>query len=123
LVYSVKEYTPLGKNFYFSLEKGVLGDVSWGKNINSSVPDTRSKFDGYSLTAYLTPAIGYKLTNRLIASISLNDIVELGYNHQKDENTVSGVTTVTKTNGFSLGSSLATGPIGNLGFTLGWKIN
>jgi hypothetical protein len=114
---------PLGKGFYFFTEKGVTASILWSKNTQSAFANTSSKTTGFTGSVYITPGFGYKLTDRLLMNLNLNNLLSLNYTHQKNEATVSGSTTTTgKSSSLNLSSSLNNNVLSNVGITFGWKL-
>ncbi len=118
------QYYSLGNNFYFLLEPGASFTYGSGKNVTTSVSTvTTTENKIYGVRAYLTPGIGYKLTDRFFMNLNFNNILALSYIHQDSKTTVMNNTTTSKSNSFGFQSSLNNTSVGNLGITFGWRLN
>lgn len=112
-----QNYLLLGKGFYLLAEKGIKLNYLLSKTL----PDNRST--EYSATLYVTPGIGYKLSNRLLINLEFNDLINVSFTHQKNVNNNSSTPVVSHGNYFSFFSGLNNGSLGNLGINFGWKLN
>lgn len=114
---------PISKNFFLSAETGLDATYGWGKQTNSSVPMYKAEITEFNIAASVTPSVGYKLTNRLIVGLNFSNLLRVGYQTRKTEQTnAGGGNSVSKTKGLSLFSSLNNTNIGNLGISFGWKL-
>jgi hypothetical protein len=113
-----QNYLNLNKDFYLFLEKGMSGSVSLGSNDIINNPAASSDITTYSLSLYLTPGIGYKLSDRLIIGLNLGNIISANYTHSKIKYPASSA----KNDGFLLSTSLNNINVGNVGITFGWKL-
>lgn len=115
----IQNILPLGKGFYVYAQPGVAASYGWGTSVSSGTT-WENKWKSYGVAAYLTPGIGYKFSNRLLAAISFNNAVLASYSHISEEDAISNNTS--KGNSFSLSSGLFNSQIGNLGFSLAYKL-
>lgn len=88
---------PLGKAFYFSTEYGfnalyVFGEESYE---GSGTLPAGATVKGYNLQAVLRPELGYRLTDRLLVGINLNDLLQLGFQQVSRETANVGAETQT----------------------------
>ena len=113
-----QNYFGLGKGFFMVIEKGVNGTFSLGSNDILSMPTSNSDFTAYSVNLYLTPGVGYKLTDRLLVGLNLNSILSIGYAHTVIKSSSSTV----KNDALNISSGLNNTSVGNVGITFGWKI-
>lgn len=118
----VQRYFSLGNKFYFLLEPGISLAYGSTKNVHSAFAVTTMESKMYGARAYLTPGIGYKLTDRFIMNLNFANVVALSYTHQKSETTVANNTSGSKSNSFGFQSSLNNTSVGNLGITFGWGL-
>lgn len=117
-----QRYFSLGSKFYFLLEPGISLAYGSTKNIQSAFAVTTMESKVYGARAYVTPGIGYRLTDRFIMNLNFTNIVSLSYLYQKSETTVANNTSGSKSNSFGFQSSLNNTSIGNLGITFGWRL-
>lgn len=113
-----QNYLDLKKGFYLLLEKGITGNVALSHINVINAPSANSDLTSYSLSVYLTPGIGYKLSDRLIVGLNLGSIISAGYTHTK----VKYTTSTARINSLQVFSSLNNINLGSVGITFGWKL-
>jgi hypothetical protein len=117
-----QNYFPLGHNFYFFIEKGLMADYTWSKTKESAFAANKITSTGYSASLYLKPGFGYKVTDRLIINLNFMNFATLSYGHSNNETSFGGITSTTKSNSFGLSSGLSNASLGDLGITFGWRL-
>lgn len=114
-VFSQRFYS-LGKDFYFTLSKGGrLGYVT-GKNFDGT-NDSRNK--GISVSGSLTPGISYRIHERLLLDLSINDLIGVYYNYSESVVDLPGSSKSTN-NSFGFATSLQNGMLSNVGVGFRW---
>jgi hypothetical protein len=117
-----QRYFTIGKNFYLMLEKGIDAGYTYLRSRSPSAPNYKSDRHGYGIGVYLTPGMGYKLTDRLIIGLNFSNLARLGYSFYKYEVANLVGTTTSESSQFNFSSSVNNTSVGNLGITFGWKL-
>ena len=117
-----QRYFSLGNRFYFLVEPGISLAYGSTKNTQSAFAVTTTENKIYGARVYITPAIGYKLTNRLIMNLNFTNMLALSYTHQKSETKVANTTSASRSNAYAFQSSLNNTSVGNLGITFGYRL-
>jgi hypothetical protein len=101
----VRKYKTIGNSgFYFFLQGGLKGDYLRSE-YTYSTPETRISKQ-YIINTNFYPGISYTISKKLQLETGFNDLIYLSYTAEKDY--VTGmVSTVSKANGFSLGTSFS----------------
>jgi hypothetical protein len=116
-----QNYVLLNKGFYLVLEHGVNG--RFGRTEGSSNPgDYSYNNTSYGAAVYLSPGLGYKLSERLIIGLNFSHLASAGYSFHRSVQTNGGVTYKSSNGSFSVASSVNNTSVGNLGITFGWKL-
>jgi len=111
---------PLGKGLFLSAQHGLQAGYTWGKTVSTSIPfQTEIKNSGYNIGAYITPALGYKLSDRIIVGVNFSNLLYLNFNHTKIKYTA---TYSEERSGISFGSAINNNSIGQLGIQFGFKL-
>ena len=113
-----QNYINLNKGFYLVMEKGFNGAFISGSDDVISGPVSDADITAYNINLYLTPGIGYKLTNRLIVGLNLNNILAIGYTHSVNKT----ATSKSKSDALSVFSGLNNTNLGSVGINFGWKL-
>jgi hypothetical protein len=113
-----QNYVNLNKDFYLVLEKGFSGAISFGNNKTLTVPTSSYDLTSYNVNLYLTPGIGYKLTDRLIIGLNFSNALSLSYTHSVTEYP-SGKS---RTDALNFLSSLNNTSLGSVGINFGWRL-
>lgn len=118
-VFFKQNYLSLGKGFYVFLEEGI--NARFDQMKQSDIPFTVSNYisKDYKVSLYATPAIGYKLSDRLIINLNLKDLLNLSYDQSKIE---SGGPEIRKQRVWDFFTSLSNRPLNFLGVSFGWKL-
>ncbi len=118
------KYYPITGKLYFYTEQGLsVGYTELeSKSYSAGLPNsfTLHEWHGYNGMAYLSPAIGCKLTSRFIVNLVASNILTLQYLHQTEKFSTSGVER--KGDQFQFSSSLSGNWLGSLGVSFGWKL-
>jgi hypothetical protein len=99
----IRKYSGINNNFYGFLQ-GNLG-FSYNKNKNESATtlnENKQRFVGVNLS----PGLSYKVSGKLHLEAGLREIASLGYSVMKSRNVVSTTSSDSKTNSFSVSTSL-----------------
>jgi len=120
----VQKIKPLGKDFFLFAETGLSGNYMWAKSITPNQPYDEIRNKGFAIQVYVTPGLGYKITPRFIADITLNNIAYIGYSHVKTEYKISSSspTTVEKSDALSIGTGLEKNALSNIGIGIRWLL-
>jgi hypothetical protein len=104
-------YKNLGKEFYFFGQATISyrGSVETGKD-DAGVKQLSGSSSGGLINLY--PGISYKISKKFLLELSLPTLFVAGYSSAK---TNSGLIVYSKTNQFSISSSLASNPLESLG--------
>lgn len=114
-IFSQRFYS-LGKDFYFTLNKaGRVGYVT-GKSFDGT-NDSRNK--GFSVSGSLTPGISYRIHERLLLDLSINDLIGVYYNYSESVVDLPGSSKSTN-NSFGFATSLQNGMLSNVGVGFRW---
>jgi len=115
---------PIGKGFFLSAETGINAGYAWGKTDNRPVTNVLHKGSEINFAAYVIPAFGYKLSNRLIVGLNFSNLLRIGFSNSQSEitNFSSGTTHTTSRGGINIASNFNNTSVGNLGITFGWKL-
>ncbi|MFT3932665.1 MAG: outer membrane beta-barrel protein [Chitinophagaceae bacterium] len=112
----VRQYKQLGKYFYFFTQLragGSYGQTDFTDNTNNN--DSHSK--GYSFQLAVYPGIAYSVNNKLQIEAGFNNLAYIQFSHNKQWSDANNGWT-SKTNNFSLGSSLSNFAGPSVGFRL-----
>jgi len=118
LRFYTRRYFPLAKNLYFYLDAAFIPAYTFTTENDSSTTTEQIKTNGFSLGAFLSTGVSYKLGSRWLANATLPTIVAIDYDHSKQTNTgaFQGQQTY---NSFSVSSGLAGGLFDNI--TIGFS--
>lgn len=117
----LRQYIPLGKSFYLFLEEGLFGQTGKQEENNPLVPYLReTKYTGADL--YVYPGVAYNITRKFQLELSLNRLLSINYNRQKDDYQNQNVTTKSTTTNFSFQSGAFDSSLGYLSLGLQWMI-
>ncbi len=106
----VQRFSKLTNNFYFTMAGSLTAGYQTGEQKTPPTPAVKNT--GYYFGVGLTPGISFRVSERFLLDLSLNDILFARYSTTKTD-FFSG--SDMKHNSFSLGSSLSTGSLGNVG--------
>ena len=113
----MRRYVPLGKGFYVFGQGRIGGTYNTGK-IKQGNPEIDDDIKGYTVSFGFYPGVSYQVSKRVHLETGFNNLFYIEYDHNRDNQTNTGVVTAVKTNTFSAGSSL-----NNLAaFTLGVRV-
>lgn len=115
---------PIGKGFFLAAETGINGGYIKGKTDNRPVNNIMFEASEVNVAGYITPSLGYKITNRLIVGVNFANLLRLGYSSGKQEitNFATNTTTTAKRSGINLTSNFNNTSVGQLGITFGLKL-
>lgn len=123
--YFVQKIKPIGKDFFVFAETGINATYDWSKYSNFTSPSFNLKGKSFGATAYITPGLGYKITPRWIADITLNNIAALSYSHGQNDyfdNSTSTVRSNQKTDAVRFYTGLDKNALSNIGIGIRWLL-
>jgi len=117
---------PLGGRFYLSLENGINatyinGEVDYSSALTIPLPPPANSH-GYTINAYLTPEAGVKLSNRWVAAINFNNILQVGFQRVRQESINGIANSGYKETTVYLNSGISDRAVGQLGVRFAWRL-
>lgn len=99
----LRQYKPLGKNFYLFAQEALLANYSTGQRDYSTYSDVKA----FNANVSLSPGFAYDVSKKFQLELLLNSMVYASYTHSKvDPKSSIPESGVSKTTSFNIGSNL-----------------